>query len=41
MLNKETSKYVIDLNDFKSVSINPSLDLIKEDIISNNEGYVG
>ena len=41
MLNKETSKYVIDLNDFKSVSINPSFDLIKEDIISNNEGVVG
>ena len=41
MLNKKTSKYLIDLNDFQNVQINPSFNLIKEDIISNNEGVVG
>ena len=40
MLNKKTSKYLIDLNDFQNVQINPSFNLIKEDIISNNEGVV-
>ena len=41
MLNKETSKYIIDLNTFQNVSVNPSFNLIKKDIISNNEGVVG
>ena len=41
MLNKKASKYMFDLNDFQKVCINPSLNLIKEDIISNNEGVVG
>ena len=41
MLNKKTSKYLIDLNDFQNVHINPSFSLIKEEIISNNEGVVG
>ena len=41
MLNKKASKYMFDLNDFQNVCINPSLNLIKEDIISNNEGVVG
>jgi len=41
MLNEKTSKYIVDLNTFQNVSINPSFEIIKEDIISNNEGVVG
>ena len=37
MLNKQTTKYIIDLNTFQNVSINPSFEIIKGDIISNNE----
>ena len=41
MLNEKTSKYIVDLNTFQNVSINPSFEIIKEDNISNNEGVVG
>ena len=41
MLNNETYKNMIDLTDLKKIQINPSLELIENDILENNEGELG
>ena len=41
MLNKEKNINKVDLNDFNSLKINPSLDTIYKDILSKKEGELG